>query len=128
MDEAIKNRVILILGILSAILFISNISSCSSAYRQKSARDKEMATRLDLEEKMSKSSQESAKLEEKAGMSIKELEEEKASHEVTNKALVQEQLVNESLKEELQKVVKLKEALEEDLKDALVSAKSKVKK
>ncbi|HTZ11755.1 MAG TPA: hypothetical protein VMD04_05235, partial [Candidatus Margulisiibacteriota bacterium] len=112
MDDAIKNRVILILGILTAILFISNISSCSNAYRQKAARDKEMAQRMDLEEKMSKYTRESAKLEEKASVSIKELEEEKAAHQATKKALVQEQLVNQSLKEELQKVTKLKEALE----------------
>jgi seryl-tRNA synthetase len=123
MDEAIKDRVILILG-----LFISNISSCSNAYRQKSARDKEMATRLDLEEKMSKYSQESVKLQEKANASIKELEEEKVALEASKKALAQEQLVNQSLKEELQKVTKLKEALEDDLKDALVSAKSRAKK
>jgi hypothetical protein len=128
MEEAIKNRVILILGILAAILFIANINSCSNAYRNKAARDKEMASRLDLEEKMGKFSQEGAKLAEQLKASVGALEEEKAAHQATKKALVQEQLVNQSLKEELQKVTKLKDALEEDLKEALVSAKSKVKK
>ncbi len=124
MEEAIKNRIILILAILAMILLIGNIGSCNNAYRQKVARDKEIVKRLDIEEKMNKFSQEKAILEGKAQAKDKELEEEKASHQATKKALVQEQLVNQSLKEELQKVSKLKEALEEDLKEALVSEKS----
>jgi len=128
MEETIKNRIILILAILSAIFFIGTVSSCSNAYRQKTARDKEMATRLDLEEKMSKFSQEKTTLEEKLKTRDKELEAAKAGHEATKKALVQEQLVNQSLKEELQKITKLKETLEEDLKEALVQAKAKPKK
>lgn len=124
MEETIKNRIILVLAILSAIFFIGTINSCSNAYRQKSARDKEMAARLDLEEKMNKFAQEKAATEEKLKAKEKELEEEMAAHQSTKKALVQEQLVNQSLKEELQKVTKLKEALEEDLKEALVQGKS----
>ncbi len=120
MDETIKNRIILILAILTALFLIGMINSCSNAYRQKVARDKEMATRLDLEEKMNKFSQEQTTLNDKLKAKEKELEEEKAAHQATKKALVQEQLVNQSLKEELQKVTKLKEALEEDLKETLV--------
>ena len=52
MEEGLKNRVILILGILSVIFFVSTIGSCSNAGRQRQARDKEMVTRLELEEKM----------------------------------------------------------------------------
>jgi len=129
MDESLKTRIILILAILSAIFFIATIGSCSNAYRQKAARDKEMAARLDLEEKMGRFSQEKTMLEEKINTREKELEEEKAAHQATKKALVQEQLVNQSLKEELQKVSKLKDALEEDLKEALVASKAaKLKK
>ena len=128
MEEAIKNRIILILAILTVILFISTISSCSNAYRQKVARDKEMAARLDLDERMNKFSQEKTVLEDKLKAKEKEVEEEKASHEETKKALVQEQLVNQSLKEELQKVTKLKDALEEDLKDALTGKSTKSKR
>ncbi len=124
MEEAIKNRIILILSILSAILFISTIGSCSNAYRQKAARDKEMVTRLDLEEKSAKSSQQIAALSEKSKALQKDLEEEKTACEATKKALTQEQLVNKSIKEELEKVTKLKEKLEEDLKEALVASKS----
>lgn len=128
MEETIKNRIILILTILTVILFISTIGSCSNAYRQKVARDKEMAARLELDEKMNKFSQEKTVLEDKLKAKEKEVEEENASHEETKKALVQEQLVNQSLKEELQKVTKLKDALEEDLKDALTGKSTKSKR
>ena len=123
MEESIKNRIILVLAILTVIFFISTLNSCSNAYRQKTGRDKEMAARLDLEEKMNKFTQGKAAMEENLNTVNKELEEEKAAHQATKKALVQEQLMNQSLKEELQKVTKLKEALEEDLKEALVHGK-----
>jgi hypothetical protein len=118
MDETLKNRIVLILAVLSAIFFFSSLSSCNSAMRQKAARDKEMAARLALEEKMSKFSQEKSVLEEKAKAKEKETQEVKAALEATKKALVQDQLINQSLKEELQKVTKLKEVLEEELKQA----------
>lgn len=119
-----KNRLILISALLTLIFFIAAIGSCTNVNRLKSSRDKEMATRLDLEEKMSKFTQEKATTEGKLKSASQELEEEKAAHQAIKKALLQEQLVNQSLKEELQKVVKLKEALEEDLKEALVAVKS----
>jgi len=124
MEENLKTRVILILAILSVIFFLGTISSCTNAARQKRSRDKEMATRLDLEEKMSKFTQEKQALETKITVLSGQLEEEKAAHQATKKALLQEQMVDSSLKEELQKVTKLKEALEEDLKDALTKGKS----
>lgn len=121
MEETIKNRIILVLAILTAIFFVATVNSCSNTYRQKTARDKEMAARLDLEEKMNKVTQEKAATEEKLN---KELEEETTAHQATKKSLEQEQLVNQTLKEELQRVTKLKEAIEEDLKEALVKNKS----
>jgi len=127
MEEGLKNRVILILGILSVIFFVSTIGSCSNAGRQRQARDKEMVTRLELEEKMSKFSQEKAGLEEKLQAAEKQLQEEKTAHEATQKSLRQEQLVGQSLKSELEKVTRLKETLEEDLKEALSKGKTSKK-
>ncbi len=125
MEESLRNRIILILAVLSVILFIGAVSSCGSAYRQKVSRDREMAMRLDLEEKINKIAAEKTLLEEKLSAKEQELEEEKTAHEASKKALVQEQLVNQSLKDELQKVIKLKEALESDLKEALVNKTKK---
>jgi septal ring factor EnvC (AmiA/AmiB activator) len=124
MEEAIKNRVVIILIILSVMLFISTVGSCSNAYRQRTARNREMITRLDLEEKMTKFSSVKKTIDDKLTALEKELEEEKTAHQATKNALVQEQLVDQSIKEELTKVTKLKEALEEDLKEALVSCRS----
>ena len=124
MEESLKNRFILILSILAAIFFIGTISSCNSSLRNKSARNKEMAARLDLEEKMSKFNQDKTAIEKQLAAVIQQLNEEKAGHQVSKNALLQEQLVNQSLREELQKLTKLKEALEEDLKEALVTSKS----
>lgn len=124
MEESIKNKIIVILGILTAIFFISSVSSCSNVSRQRNAFNKEMYARLSVEEKMSKLTQEKTVLEEKLKEKDRELAEEKAASQATRKALVQEQLVSQSMKEELQKVIKLKEALEEDLKEALVAGKT----
>jgi len=128
MEESVKNRLILILAILAVIFFIGTIGSCANTTRMKSSRDSEMVKRLDLEEKMSKFTQEKNLFQERLKNATQALDEEKTAHEATKKELYQEKLVNQSLKEELAKVAKLKEALEEDLKEALAGAKSKSRK
>ncbi|MFA5199832.1 MAG: hypothetical protein WC442_02835 [Candidatus Omnitrophota bacterium] len=118
LNEALKNRIVIILAVLLAIFFFSSLSSCNSAMRIKASRDKEMANRIVLEEKMSKFSQDRSSLEEKAKAKEKEAEELKQALDTANKSLVQEQLINQSLKEELEKMTKLKDTLETDLKQA----------
>ncbi|MDD5107968.1 MAG: hypothetical protein PHC29_00440 [Candidatus Omnitrophica bacterium] len=117
-DNILKNRIVIILAVLSCIFFFGTLSSCNSSMRQKAARDKEMAGRLALEEKMNKFSQEKSVLEEKVKAKEKELQDLKDSLEAREKSLVQAQLVNASLKEDLQKIIKAKENLEESLKEA----------
>jgi predicted Holliday junction resolvase-like endonuclease len=124
MEETLKNRLILILGILTVICFFSTVSSCVNAQRHRSARDKEMLTRLDLEEKMNKAGQERQVLEKKLTAISQELAQEKSIHDTTKKELLQEKAVAQSLKEELGKVTKLKDKLEDDLKEALVAVKA----
>ncbi|MDD5465736.1 MAG: hypothetical protein PHP73_05300 [Candidatus Omnitrophica bacterium] len=123
MDEVLKNRILIILAALSVVFFFGTLSSCSSAMRQKAARDKEMAARLALEERMSKFSQDKSTLEERAKAKEKEAQELKNTLEAAKKALLQDQMVNQSLKEELEKVTKLKDALEENLKEAATGLK-----
>lgn len=120
MEETLKNRVILILAILTIIFLTGTIRSCATTKKLKSTLlelNSEKAIRWDSEQKMNEIKQEKGALE-------KTLEEVKAENEVTKNALLQEQLISQSLKGELQKVTKLKEALEEDLKEALIKAKS----
>jgi len=127
LDQNLKDIALIVLAALTLIFCLGTFSSCSNASRQKSAWRAEMTKRLDLEERMTKFSQEKSGLEEKAKAKAKELEVEQLANQTTKKALLQEQLINMSLKEELQKVTKLKEALEKDLKNALVTGK-KLKK
>jgi len=124
MEESLKNRVILILAILTAIFFISTVGSCTRANHNKAAFDKEMRLRLDFEEKLNKFLQEKTALENKANTATQGLEKEKAAHQATKDDLKQEELVNESLQDELLKVNKLKEALEKNLKEALAANKA----
>jgi len=123
MEENIKGRAIIVLSILTVLLFVLNIGSCASSLNQGVARKKEMAQRIELEEKLSKFNQEKSVIIDKVKTKDKELDEEKAAHQVTKKALVQEQLIVQSLKEDLQKVIKTKETLEEELKRVLAANK-----
>jgi len=118
LNDALKNRIVIILAIISVVFFFGTFSSCNNFRRQKARGDKEMAARLALEEKMNKFSQDRSTLEEKAKAKESEAQELKVTLESTNKSLIQEQLINQSLKEELQKVTKLKDDLEDDLKQA----------
>lgn len=115
LNDALKNRAAIILTVLSALFFLSAVSSCNSAIHQKARGNKELAARLALEEKISKFSFDRSALEEKAKAKEKEAQELKAALDNANKSLVQEQLISQSLKEELQKETKLKESLEDNL-------------
>lgn len=117
----------MILGAISLILFIGLASSCNRTYQQKMARDKEMASRLDLEEKMNKFLQEKTALEDKLRTQEKQLQEERSARDTAQKALLQEQLVNQGLKEELAKVGKARETPEEDLKETSSAIKKSKK-
>src|SRR5512136_2428568 len=109
MEESVKNRIILILSVVSVIFFLLSVNSCIGARNQKIALDKEKASSWDLEQRMSKFVQEKKTLDAELDGLTKDLEAEKAGHEITKTSLTQEQMINSSLKEELQKITKLKE-------------------
>ena len=124
MEESLKNRIIIVLVILTLIFLIGMIKSCSDSGRYKINSNNEMRTRIDCEEKLNNFSKEKAAMENKVNAATEAQEEERAALTATKKALLQEQLVSQSLKEEIEKITKLKEALEEDLKEALVKSKA----
>lgn len=127
MNENAKNKLILILVLFSILLIIISLRSCGINRKTREVRDKEIATRLDLEEKVSKIEQQKDNLEKKITNSDKELEQEKAAHEVTKKSLNDEKSENDRLRDELEKTTRLKEKLEENLKEALVNNKNQAK-
>jgi hypothetical protein len=128
MDERYKNLAIIVLGAVCLLLLVGTISSCSSAYRQKFAKDKEMATRLDLEERMSKLSHDKVAAEEKLKARDKEIVESGTGLAEAKKKLIEEQMINQSLKEEITKLIKAKDVLEAELKQYRSADKNKPKK
>ncbi len=112
-----RNRLILILGIITLLFFIIAVGSCSSSRRQRILKEKEIATRLDLEAKLANFNREKANLEAKLKETQGALQEKTAALESAKTALSQQQLINTSLREELDKVTKLKESLEEELNE-----------
>lgn len=112
-----NNRLVIILIIVGVLLLAVIASSCVNMGRLRSAHGREMATRLDLEEKMSKVAQERVRDEKRIGSLNKALEEEKAAHQSAKKALTEEQAAGQSLKEELNKIAEAKEALEKKLQN-----------
>jgi len=123
-DENIKGKLALVLGILTVIFLLLWMSSCNDARKFKSARDKEMDIRLGSEQKLDALVRQKSALEEKINKIQQELNEEKSGLDAAKKSLTQEQLVSNSLKSELEKISKLKEALEENLKDVLAKDKT----
>ena len=116
MGEDLKKKLLFILASLCVLLFIVSIKSCGNAGRQKSARDKEMATRLDLEEKVSGIYRDKAIFAEKLKAKERELAEETATRQAAQKALTQEQAISQDLNDELDKIKDQRNALEEELK------------
>jgi hypothetical protein len=120
-EEKLKTRIMLALGIFSLILLIVAFQSCNGRRIQEKRWRTEMAQRLDAEEKAQKASQEEAALSTQLRKTREELQKSDQELEAVNKKLLQERMVNENLKAELDKLSKLKDALEEDLKEALVN-------
>ena len=124
MDENFRGRLLLILGILNVIFLLLWVTSCNNERKFKTARDKEMESRLESEQKFDESLKQKSGLEEKFNRAQKQLEEERVALETAKKSLTQEQLISNSLKDELEKISKLKDVLEDRLKEALVKVKS----
>ncbi len=124
MEDNLKGRVMLVLGILNVIFLLLWVSSCNDVRKHRDARYKEMDIRLESEQKLDGSLKQKLMLEDKINKIQQELSEEKAAMEVTRKSLIQEQLISSSLKTELEKISRLKVVLEENLKAALLKGKS----
>lgn len=113
-DEQVQNKVLLAAIILAVVCLVLAISSGIAASKNKLSLQREMALRLEVEEKLAGISSKSTTLESDLKASQDQLMR-------TKTALEQEKLSNEALKTELDKLTKLKEQLEKDLKEALFS-------
>ena len=113
-EEQAQNKVLLAAIILAVVCLILAISSGIAASKNKIALQREMAFRMETEEKLAGINSKSTTLESELKASQEQLTQ-------TKTALDQEKLSSEALKTELEKLTRLKEQLEKDLKEALFS-------
>lgn len=113
-EEQTQNKVLLAAIILAVVCLILAISSGIAASKNKIALQKEIAFRMETEEKLAGINSKSVTLESQ----LKAAQDQLAQ---TKTALDQEKLSSEALKTELEKMTRLKEQLEKDLKEALFS-------
>lgn len=119
MDEQLRDRLIMVCITIAAVSLILAISSGIAAQKNKAKFQKEMISRMDIEEKLENSRFVVSALEEE----LKKLQgqtntDQEAQKKVADE-LEQERLVNKALKEELIKTNNLNNSLENSLKDAL---------
>ena len=116
-ESGLKNRVIIILTIICAILFLVTVGSCSNARRQSLSRENERGKRFELEEKFSSFNEEKADLEEQLNTAKADLQDQETKYHELEDELTQEHQRTEELQEELEKISALKDAQEADLKN-----------
>ncbi len=124
-EETLKNRIILIIGILCLIFFVWALDANIKLSKERNSLQDEIRKRLGFEEQSMNSLKEMSVLEENIKQLSAQLEEGKAKYAEIEKVLSQEQLVNKSIKEELEKVIRFKEVIEDDLKEALMKQPQK---
>lgn len=127
-EDAVKNRLILIVSTLCLIFFFWAIGAHSEIAKYKKNMQDEIRKRIEMEEQNTNFLKEKSSLGENIKQLTTQIEVEKAAHETTKKTLIEEQITNDKLKEETEKITRLKEAIEEDLKEALMKASQKQKK
>lgn len=115
MDDQLKDRVLIASIVLAAVCLVLAISSGIAANRNKTGVQKEMALRIETEEKLNNVSSRVTGIEAELKKTQDELSKAKTE-------LSQEQLNNQAFKTELEKVTRLKEQLEKDLKEALFAS------
>jgi septal ring factor EnvC (AmiA/AmiB activator) len=122
--DVLKNRIVIVLGILNVIFLLIAVNSCSQSKKCLDVKHREEIMRYDAQQELNKVSNDKLAIEDKMRKVEGDLTQANASVETAQKALLQEQLINKSLKAEIEKVSRLKDALEQDLKNALVAGKS----
>lgn len=113
MREGARNKLILVLSLLSAIFLLTTASSCRDAAKQKKLAGQERLKRMELEEEMLTLSGRNSELEQKASQLQEELGRQKTVCQ-ENQVELNRQVTQ--LQEELNRAAKLKEELEKEFK------------
>ena len=118
MEEGMKNKIVLALGLLTIILFISSIRSCQNMTREKELVNQEMRTRMELEEQVLYLSKRNTDLEQQINQLQEAVNQQETNYQSDQQALNQEVA---ELREEIERITKLKDSLEKNLKKALAA-------
>ncbi|MFQ5680537.1 MAG: hypothetical protein ACE5GG_00560 [Candidatus Omnitrophota bacterium] len=120
LNEAIKNRIILVLGILCVILFFWAVGATRGFLKQKGLSQEEIRTRLEVEEENINLSKERSLLSAKAKQLGLDLQKQATEYQQTKDLLEKQRKESDRLREEMERLSRFKQALEENLKDALM--------
>ncbi|MGD9014759.1 MAG: hypothetical protein PVI33_01880 [Candidatus Omnitrophota bacterium] len=118
MKEDLKNKIIVALGLLMVIFFISSIGAYQGLIRQKNLANQEMRTRMELEERVISLSDTNAVAQQKIKQLEGKLDQQETDYQQANQVLNQQ--ITE-LKQQLETITKLKERLEQDLGEVLTA-------
>lgn len=113
MREGARNKLILILSLVSAIFLLTTLSSCRDAAKQKKMLAQERLKRMELEEQMLGLSDRNSELERRASQLQEELSRQKTACQENLRELNRQVT---QLQEELERTAKLKEELEKEFK------------
>ncbi len=127
MEDGLKNRVVVVLGVLVIVVFGLWLGSRTELSRQRNIINVKSALNMELEEKYLRLEKERAQLSQELKEAGSRIEEEKAAQELLRKTLSQELLEEAALKAELERLSSLKEGQEKEPLDETAAVGTEMK-
>jgi len=127
MEQGLRNRVIVVLGVLVVVIFSLWLGSRTELSRQKNIINVKSALNMELEEKYLRLEKERARLAQDLKEAGIRIEEEKSAQDLLKKTLSQELLAEAALKAELERLSVLKEGQEKDSLNETAAAGTEMK-
>ena len=127
MEQGLRNRVIVVLGVLVVVIFSLWLGSRTELSRQKNIINVKSALNMEWEEKYLRLEKERARLAQDLKEARIRIEEEKAAQDLLKKTLSQELLAEAALKAELERLSVLKEGQEKDSLNETAAAGTEMK-
>ena len=127
MEQGLRNRVVVVLGVLVVVIFSLWLGSRTELSRQKNIINVKSALNMEWEEKYLRLEKERARLAQDLKEAGIRIEEEKAAQDLLKKTLSQELLAEAALKAELERLSVLKEGQEKDSLNETAAAGTEMK-
>ena len=127
MEQGLRNRVVVVLGVLVVVVFSLWLGSRTELSRQKNIINVKSALNMEWEEKYLRLEKERARLAQDLKEAGIRIEEEKSAQDLLKKTLSQELLAEAALKAELERLSVLKEGQEKDSLNETAAAGTEMK-